>query len=393
MTSTPKWVESLKPSGPQGHELLDAERRNSGVNDNELATFMFSESTLRRDKTILDILKADPVFDKRDNYYAGRIDRIRTALQRGKRLQQLSAKHDWSEDEYQVAYDLIGEATPYGLHAGMFIKTLKEQCTLQQQAKFLEAAINYEIIGCYAQTELGHGSNVKGIETTATWMMQSQTFEIHSPYLTASKWWIGSLGKAANHAVVMAQLYIEGKNYGPHLFLVQIRDLSSHEPLPGVHVGDIGPKVGFNTMDNGFLLFKHLHVPHENMLAKFAKVDPATGKYHQAPNPSLVYGTMTWVSIFQTPETFVADKTQGTLQHSSSIWPSASPGCHDRDSVLCCTSTIRRSRQCCTCCGNPSPRLHYGSTSAVSFAGCHICTARHREEDDSDVSETSGGCG
>ena len=48
--------------------------------------------------------------------------------------------------------------------------------------------LNYDIIGCYAQTELGHGSNVRGLETTATWDPLRQEFEIHSPYLTASKW-------------------------------------------------------------------------------------------------------------------------------------------------------------------------------------------------------------
>jgi acyl-CoA oxidase len=53
----------------------------------------------------------------------------------------------------------------------------------------------------------------------------------------------------------MAQLYIEGKPYGPHPFVCQIRDMKTHEPLEGVHVGDIGPKFGYNTMDNGFLLF------------------------------------------------------------------------------------------------------------------------------------------
>lgn len=298
MSLAPKWVQSLRPSGSQGHELLSAERAASAVRDDELAIFMFTESILKRDAGILQILKADPTFNKRNNYYAGRVDRIRTALARGKRLQQLSTKHGWTEDEYQVAYDLIGEATPYGLHAGMFTKTLREQCTPEQQTKFLNAALEYNIIGCYAQTELGHGSNVKGIETTASWIAESQSFELHSPHLTACKWWIGSLGKAANHAVVMAQLLIGGESYGPHLFLVQIRDLESHQPLPQVYVGDIGPKVGFNTMDNGFLLFDHMRIPHENMLARFAKVDPLTGNYYQSPNPSLVYGTMTWVSSF-----------------------------------------------------------------------------------------------
>ena len=53
----------------------------------------------------------------------------------------------------------------------------------------------------------------------------------------------------------MAQLIIDGKPYGPHPFVCQIRDLETHQPLEGVHVGDIGPKFGYNTMDNGFLLF------------------------------------------------------------------------------------------------------------------------------------------
>jgi acyl-CoA oxidase len=298
MPTSPEWVQELLPSGLQGCDVLTAERASSSVSADRFASFMFSDTVLERDAHILRILQSDPVFSKVKNYYAGRIERIRTALARGKRLQQLSVEHKWTEDGYQIAYDLIGEPTPYGLHAGMFTKTLKEQTTPEQQEKFLKPALAYKIIGCYAQTELGHGSNVKGIETTATWNAGSKTFIIHSPYLTASKWWIGSLGKAANYAIVMAQLIIHKKRYGPHLFIVQIRDLVSHKPLPNVHVGDIGPKVGFNTMDNGFLLFRNLEIPHENMLARNVRIDPVTSKYTRPSNPTLVYGTMTWVSLY-----------------------------------------------------------------------------------------------
>ena len=173
--------------------------------------------------------------------------------------------------------------------------TLREQGTPEQHKLFLEKAENYEYIGCYAQTELGHGSNVRGLETTATWNPDDKTFTMHSPHLTASKWWIGSLGKVANHAVVMAQLIIGGKSYGPHPFVVQIRDLKTHEPLENVHVGDIGPKFGYNTMDNGFLLFNKVKIPHQNMLARFSRVDPKTNKYMRPASPSLVYGTLTYV--------------------------------------------------------------------------------------------------
>ncbi len=173
--------------------------------------------------------------------------------------------------------------------------TLRDQGTPEQHELFLKKAENYEYIGCYAQTELGHGSNVRGLETTATWNPDDKTFTIHSPHLTASKWWIGSLGRTANHAVVMAQLIIHGKVYGPHPFVVQIRDLKTHEPLKNIHVGDIGPKFGYNTMDNGFLLLNNVKVPHINMLAKFSSVDPKTNRYVKPASASLVYGTLTWV--------------------------------------------------------------------------------------------------
>ena len=177
----------------------------------------------------------------------------------------------------------------------MFLITLRDQGNEEQHEKFLKPAQAYKYIGCYAQTELGHGSNVRGLETTATWNPDDKTFTIHSPTLTASKWWIGSLGRTANWAVVMAQLVISGKSYGPHPFVVQIRDMKTHEPLENVHVGDIGPKFGYNTMDNGFLLFNQVKVPHISMLSRFSSVDKNTNKYIRPSSPSLVYGTLTWV--------------------------------------------------------------------------------------------------
>lgn len=311
----PDWVKALTPSGPQGSELLAQERAKSTLNVDQLATFMFTNEVLDRKAKILAILQANPTFDKSQNYFRGRTDRLEAALARGKALRQLSVQHNWSEADYHMANDLISEPTPYGLHATMFLKTLEEQSTPEQKKRFLEPAQRYEIIGCYAQTELGHGSNVRGLETTATWNPEDKTFTLHSPHLTASKWWIGSLGKAANHAVVVAQLIIAGKVYGPHPFVVQIRDLKTHEPLENVHVGDIGPKFGYNTMDNGFLLFNHLKIPHISLLGRFSSVDPNTSKYIRPSNPALVYGTMTYIRsniVFQSGSTLARGVTIAT---------------------------------------------------------------------------------
>lgn len=98
------------------------------------------------------------------------------------------------------------------------------------------------VIGCYLQTELAHGSNVGRLQTTATYISASdvgllyltievsmltataQEFELNTPTLGARKWWIGALGRTATHGVLQAQLILDGLNYGPHLFFVQLRD-------------------------------------------------------------------------------------------------------------------------------------------------------------------------
>lgn len=69
----------------------------------------------------------------------------------------------------------------------MFIPFIKGQGTDEQKQKWLSLARKMQIIGCYAQTELGHGSNVQGLETTATFDLQTDEFIIHSPTLTSSK--------------------------------------------------------------------------------------------------------------------------------------------------------------------------------------------------------------
>lgn len=154
----------------------------------------------------------------------------------------------------------------------------------------------------FSRTELGHGSNVRGLECRATWDPKENHFVIHSPTLTASKWWNGSMGRTANHAIVVAQLYVpksadspELINHGPHPFIVQIRDMKTHQPLEGIVVGDIGPKYGYAPMDNGYLLFNNFKVPHSAMLSNYSRVDPNTCTYTKPANPAVVYGSLTAV--------------------------------------------------------------------------------------------------
>jgi acyl-CoA oxidase len=48
-------------------------------------------------------------------------------------------------------------------------------------------------------------------------------------------------------------LIIDGKEYGVHAFMMQIRD-ENHKPLPGIELGDLGTKIGDNANDTGYML-------------------------------------------------------------------------------------------------------------------------------------------
>ena len=112
------------------------------------------------------------------------------------------------------------------------------------------------------------GSNVRALETTATFRSEANgggkggAFVIHTPTLTATKFWPGTLGRTGNHAMVMARLIDgQGKDRGVHNFLVPLRSMKDHSLLPGVKTGDIGPKIGYNNMDNGYAQFENVVIP------------------------------------------------------------------------------------------------------------------------------------
>ncbi|CAM0139574.1 unnamed protein product [Umbelopsis sp. WA50703] len=286
----------LEPNGPQGHELLAAERQGASFDPQELSLYMHGREYLDARESILKILEKDTVLgDKSQRYYQARPKRFYNSMRHARRFAELIQEHKWNAEEILIADMLIDESNQFRLHRTMFMPTIANQGTKEQVEHFWKPASAYKIIGCYAQTELGHGSNVQGLETTATYDVGTQSFILHSPTLTSAKWWIGGLGKAATHAIVMARLITQGKDHGPHPFVVQIRNLEDHRPLKGITVGDVGPKVGFNTVDNGFVMFDHCRIPHISFLAKFSQVEKHTGKYSKPPNSKLSYGTMVFV--------------------------------------------------------------------------------------------------
>lgn len=254
---------------------------------------------------ISKLVAADPGFRKDNRPMLGRNELFKNTLRKAAYAWKRIIELHLSEEEAAKLRFYVDEPAYTDLHWGMFVPAIKGQGTEEQQQKWLPLAYKMQIIGCYAQTELGHGSNVQGLETTATFDPQTDEFVIHSPTLTSSKWWPGGLGKVSTHGVIYARLITDGRDHGVHGFIVQLRSLEDHSPLPGITVGDIGMKFGngaYNTMDNGVLRFDHVRIPRDQMLMRVSQVT-REGKYMQSDVPrQLVYGTMVYVR-----QTIVAD--------------------------------------------------------------------------------------
>jgi len=168
-----------------------------------------------------------------------------------RRIYELQEIHNWSDDDISTALAGTEETLPINLHnigkhlrftlspeswrihcTPAFAPVFNLQASPSLHAKYYPLIQSRAIIGCYLQTELGHGSDVSQLETTASYIPTSGEFLLHSPTLTSSKWWIGGLGKTATHGVVQAKLILPGgKDVGPHLFLVQLRELGSFSTL------------------------------------------------------------------------------------------------------------------------------------------------------------------
>lgn len=181
-------------------------------------------------------------------------------------------------------------AIKFGVQFGLFGGSIQKLGTQWHHDKYLSAAGEAKLLGCFAMTETGHGSNVRGIKTTATYDQETDCIVIHTPGKNDNKEYIGN-ALDATMASVFAQLIVNGKNEGVHAILVPLRD-EQHELLPGVTIEDNGYKLGLNGVDNGKIWFHQVRVPRENLLNKYGAITKE-GIYHsEIPNPNKRFFTM-----------------------------------------------------------------------------------------------------
>ncbi|MBO4238435.1 acyl-CoA dehydrogenase family protein [Pseudonocardia alni] len=172
-----------------------------------------------------------------------------------------------------LAYGDLSLLVKAGVQWGLFGGAVQVLGTERHHEQYLRKIIDGELLGCFAMTETGHGSDVQHLHTTATYDREAGEFVVHTPYPQARKEYIGNAARDGRMAVVFAQLITGDEKPGVHAFLVPLRD-SDGRALPGVQIGDDGRKAGLNGVDNGRLAFDHVRIPRENLLNRFADVAP-----------------------------------------------------------------------------------------------------------------------
>jgi acyl-CoA oxidase len=189
-----------------------------------------------------------------------------------------------------LAYGDLSVLVKVGVQFGLFGGAILQLGSKHHHDAYLADLVTGKVMGCFAMTETGHGSNVQALGTVATYDPEAQEFVITTTSDLARKDYIGNAAKHAELAVVFAQLEVGGASEGVHAFVVPIREHG--EPLPGVRIEDDGRKMGLNGVDNGRIWFDGVRVPRTALLNRFADVTPEGVYESPIANPNRRFFTM-----------------------------------------------------------------------------------------------------
>ncbi|MFC8295622.1 acyl-CoA dehydrogenase [Streptomyces sp. NPDC057242] len=189
-----------------------------------------------------------------------------------------------------LAFGDLSVLVKSGVQFGLFGGAILHLGTERHHEAYLPDLIAGRLMGSFAMTESGHGSNVQALGTVARYDAATREFVITTPDDGARKDYIGNAARHAELAVVFAQLEVGGTSEGVHAFVVPVR--VGGETAPGVRIEDDGRKMGLNGVDNGRIRFDDVRVPREALLDRFAGVSPEGVYTSPIENPNRRFFTM-----------------------------------------------------------------------------------------------------
>jgi acyl-CoA oxidase len=189
-----------------------------------------------------------------------------------------------------LAYGDLSLLVKVGVQFGLFGGAILMLGSKRHHDAYLEDLIAGRLLGCFAMTESGHGSNVQALGTVAAYDSETDELVITTPDDASRKDYIGNAAEDAESAVVFAQLEVEGERHGVHAMVVPLR--RDAELLPGIRIEDDGLKMGLNGVDNGRIWFDGVRIPRGNLLDRFA--DITDDGHYRSPidNPDKRFFTM-----------------------------------------------------------------------------------------------------
>jgi acyl-CoA oxidase len=66
--------------------------------------------------------------------------------------------------------------------------------------------------------------------------------------------------------------------------------------MPGVECGDLGPKIGYNSKDNGWMTLNQVRIPRRNMFMRFVTVD-REGNFEIIGDIRILYSVMLFIRV------------------------------------------------------------------------------------------------
>eukprot|EP00921_Rhytidocystis_pertsovi_P008302 GHVQ01013612.1.p1 GENE.GHVQ01013612.1~~GHVQ01013612.1.p1 ORF type:complete len:751 (-),score=81.28 GHVQ01013612.1:452-2704(-) len=288
-------AEFLRVSNEAVHPDLVKARKQCTFSVAEMALCLYGSRKINIYSKLRKLLAHNAEYNAKELWWMSGKQRYLRACRQAEEFVQVVRRYRMMDDpDYMDAMLVMtGEDFFIHVHLAMFVPTIQNMSDEEQKREWLPAATNFTILGTYAQTELGHGSNVAGLETIADFDQKTDEWILSTPTLTATKWWAGGLGKSCTHCVLMSRLRIREKDYGVHPFILQIRDMDTHQSLKGVVLNHLGQKLGYNGMDNGTMQLHNVRIPRRNLLMRFCSVD-RDGNYLRKGDQKLLYATMTF---------------------------------------------------------------------------------------------------